>query len=78
MGKRETDSTIFLGTHDKVIVNPDNDTKNQSKWQHNAQEGTLGENNSKRPVDAPAENGKWLTQLLTTSNQEMLAHLKWY
>ena len=43
MGKRETDSTIFLGTHDKVIVNPDNDTKNQSKWQHNVQEGTLGE-----------------------------------
>ena len=43
IGKRETDSTIFLGTHDKVIVNPDNDTKNQSKWQHNVQEGTLGE-----------------------------------
>ena len=44
MGKRETDSTIVLGaTYDKVIVNSDNDAKNQSKWQHNAQPGTLGE-----------------------------------
>ena len=34
------------------------------------------ENNSERPVDALAENGKLLTDLLTTSNQEMLAHLK--
>ena len=33
-------------------------------------------NNSERPVDALAENGKLLTHLLTTSNQEMLAHLK--
>ena len=30
----------------------------------------------RRPVDALAENGKLLTHLLTTSNQEMLAHLK--
>ena len=33
-------------------------------------------NNSERPVDALAENGKLPTHLLTTSNQEMLAHLK--
>ena len=33
-------------------------------------------NNSERPVDAPAENSKLPTHLLTTSNQEMLAHLK--
>ena len=33
-------------------------------------------NNSERPVDALAENGKLLTHLLTTSNREMLAHLK--
>ena len=35
-----------------------------------------GENNSERPVDALAENGKWPTYWLSTSNQEMLAHLK--
>ena len=35
-----------------------------------------GENNSERPVDALAENGKLPTHLVTTSNQEMLAHLK--
>ena len=33
-------------------------------------------NNSERPVDALAANGKLPTHLLTTSNQEMLAHLK--
>ena len=33
-------------------------------------------NNSERPVDALAENGILPTHLLTTSNQEMLAHLK--
>ena len=32
--------------------------------------------NSERPVDALAENGKLPTHLVTTSNQEMLAHLK--
>ena len=36
----------------------------------------LKENNSERLVDALAENGKSLTHLLTTSNQEMLAHPK--
>ena len=36
----------------------------------------LKENNSERLVDALAENGKSLTHLLTTSNQEMLAQLK--
>ena len=35
-----------------------------------------GDKNSERPVDALAENGKLPTHLLTTSNQEMLAHLK--
>ena len=33
-------------------------------------------NNSERPVDALAENGKLPTHLVTTSNQEMLAHLR--
>ena len=33
------------------------------------------EKNSERPVDALAENGKLPTHLLTTSNQEMPAHL---
>ena len=33
-------------------------------------------NNSERPVDALAEKGELLTHLLTTWNQEMLAHLK--
>ena len=37
---------------------------------------TPSQNNSERPVDALAENGKLPTHLLTTSNQEMLAHLK--
>ena len=36
----------------------------------------MEQNNSERPVDALAENGKLPTHLLTTSNQEMLAHLK--
>ena len=33
-------------------------------------------NNSERPVDALAEKHQWLTDWLTTWNQEMLAHLK--
>ena len=33
-------------------------------------------NNSERPVDVLAEKGESLTHLLTTWNQEMLAHLK--
>ena len=33
-------------------------------------------NNSERPVDALAENGKLPTDPLTAWNQEMLAHLK--
>ena len=33
-------------------------------------------NNSERPVDAIAEKHQWLTDWLTTWNQEMLAPLK--
>ena len=36
----------------------------------------LLQNNSERPVDALAEKDELLTHLLTTWNQEMLAHLK--
>ena len=37
---------------------------------------SLRKNNSERPVDALAEKHQWLTNWLTTWNQEMLAHLK--
>ena len=41
-----------------------------------ANNNNQNKNNSERPVDALAEYGKLPTHLLTTSNQEMLAHLK--
>ena len=34
----------------------------------------MRQNKSERPVDALAEKGESLTHLLTTWNQEMLAH----